>query len=183
MSNWTSEQQTAIYERNCNLLVSAAAGSGKTAVLVERIVSRVFDERNPVDIDRIVIVTFTKSAAGEMKERLTKRFEDILKADCGNRRAIRQIALINHAKITTIDSFCSYILKNYYKDRKRQNNSNTEQGGIEQNKVNINGIEQNELEYKRNNSNKVEQTGTISSNIVKNSSDIEQSVLDEVCAF
>ena len=69
MSNWTSEQQTAIYERNCNLLVSAAAGSGKTAVLVERIVSRVFDERNPVDIDRIVIVTFTKSAAGEMKER------------------------------------------------------------------------------------------------------------------
>lgn len=49
-----------------------------------------------------------------MKERLTKRFEDILKADCGNRRAIRQIALINHAKITTIDSFCSYILKNYY---------------------------------------------------------------------
>ena len=114
MSNWTSEQQTAIYERNCNLLVSAAAGSGKTAVLVERIVSRVFDERNPVDIDRIVIVTFTKSAAGEMKERLTKRFEDILKADCGNRRAIRQIALINHAKITTIDSFCSYILKNYY---------------------------------------------------------------------
>ncbi len=114
MSNWTSEQQTAIYERNCNLLVSAAAGSGKTAVLVERIVSRVFDEQNPVDIDRIVIVTFTKSAAGEMKERLTKRFEDILKADCGNRRAIRQIALINHAKITTIDSFCSYILKNYY---------------------------------------------------------------------
>lgn len=76
-----------------------------------------------------------------------------------------------------------FILKNYYKDRKRQNNSNTEQGGIEQNKVNINGIEQNELEYKRNNSNKVEQTGTISSNIVKNSSDIEQSVLDEVCAF
>ena len=64
MSNWTSEQQTAIYERNCNLLVSAAAGSGKTAVLVERIVSRVFDERNPVDIDRIVIVTFTKSSAG-----------------------------------------------------------------------------------------------------------------------
>ena len=76
-----------------------------------------------------------------------------------------------------------FILKNYYKDRKRQNNSNTEQGGIEQNKVNINGIDQNELEYKRNNSNKVEQTGTISSNIVKNSSDIEQSVLDEVCAF
>lgn len=76
-----------------------------------------------------------------------------------------------------------YVLKNYYKDRKRQNNSNTEQGGIEQNKVNINGIEQNELEYKRNNSNRVEHTGTISSNTVKNSSDIEQSVLDEVCAF
>lgn len=76
-----------------------------------------------------------------------------------------------------------FILKNYYKDRKRQNNSNTEQGGIEQNKVNINGIEQNELEYKRNNSNRVEHTGTISSNVVKNENSIEQSVLDEVCAF
>ena len=76
-----------------------------------------------------------------------------------------------------------YVLKNYYKNKKILNSSNTEQNRTEQNLLNINGIEQNELEYKRNNSNKVEQTGTISSNIVKNSSDIEQSVLDEVCAF
>ena len=74
-----------------------------------------------------------------------------------------------------------YIVKNYYKNGK--NNSNAEQNGTVQNIQNINGIQQNELEYKRNNSNKIEQTGTISSNTVKNSSDIEQSVLDEVCAF
>ena len=74
-----------------------------------------------------------------------------------------------------------YIVKNYYKNGK--NNSNAEQNGTVQNIQNINGIQQNELEYKRNNSNKIEQTGTISSNTVENSSDIEQSVLDEVCAF
>ena len=76
-----------------------------------------------------------------------------------------------------------YILKNYYKDKKVQNNSYTEQNGTGQNIQNINGIQQNELEYKRNNSNKVEQTGTNSSNVVIKKNDIEQSVLDEVCAF
>ena len=76
-----------------------------------------------------------------------------------------------------------YVLKNYYKDKKVQNNSYIEQNRTEQNEVNKIGIEKNELEYKRNNSNRIEHTGTISSNTVKNSSDIEQSVLDEVCAF
>lgn len=76
-----------------------------------------------------------------------------------------------------------YVLKNYYKDKKRQDNSNTEQGGIKQNKVNKIGIQQNELEYKKNNRNTMEQVGTISSNVVKNENSIEQSVLDEVCAF
>ena len=74
-----------------------------------------------------------------------------------------------------------YIVKNYYK--KRKNNSNAEQNGTVQNIQNINGIQQNELEYKRNNSNKIEQTGTISSNTVEFGNDIEQNVLDEVCAF
>lgn len=74
-----------------------------------------------------------------------------------------------------------YIVKNYYKNGK--NNSNAEQNGTVQNIQNINGIQQNELEYKRNNSNKIEQTGTISSNTVEFGNDIEPSVLDEVCAF
>ena len=74
-----------------------------------------------------------------------------------------------------------YIVKNYYKNGK--NNSNAEQNGTVQNIQNINGIQQNELEYKRNNSNKIEQTGTISSNTVEFGTDIEQNVLDEVCAF
>lgn len=74
-----------------------------------------------------------------------------------------------------------YIVKNYYKNGK--NNSNAEQNGTVQNIQNINGIQQNELEYKRNNSNKIEQTGTISSNTVEFGNDIEQNVLDEVCAF
>ena len=74
-----------------------------------------------------------------------------------------------------------YIVKNYYKNGK--NNSNAEQNGTVQNIQNINGIQQNELEYKRNNSNKIEQTGTISSNTVEFGNDLEQNVLDEVCAF
>ena len=76
-----------------------------------------------------------------------------------------------------------YVLKNYYKNKKILDSSNIEQDRTEQNVLNKTGIEKNELEYKRNNSNRIEHTGTISSNTVKNSSDIEQSVLDEVCAF
>ena len=76
-----------------------------------------------------------------------------------------------------------YVLKNYYKNKKRQDSSNVEQSRTEQNLLNINGIEQDKLEYKKNNRNTREQTGTISSNVVKNENSIEQSVLDEVCAF
>ena len=67
---WTAEQISAINEKNGNILVSAAAGSGKTAVLVERIIKLITDEENPVDIDRLLVVTFTKAAAAEMKERI-----------------------------------------------------------------------------------------------------------------
>ena len=71
MSNkWTKEQLAAINEKNGNILVSAAAGSGKTAVLVERIIKLITDEKEPVDIDRLLVVTFTKAAAAEMKERI-----------------------------------------------------------------------------------------------------------------
>ena len=111
---WTTKQQNAIDARNCNLLVSAAAGSGKTAVLIERIIQRVLDKDNPVDIDTIVVVTFTRAAAEEMKNRLGAAFENELRKNPGNRYLLKQISLLDNARITTIDSFCTYILRNYY---------------------------------------------------------------------
>lgn len=111
---WTREQQKAIDFRGGNLLVSAAAGSGKTAVLVERIIKRVTDDAEPVGIDNIVVVTFTKAAADEMKSRLGKAFEKEIIANPGNRHLMKQLSLIDSAKISTIDKFCTYIVKNYY---------------------------------------------------------------------
>lgn len=111
---WTNDQLNAINARQSNLLVSAAAGSGKTAVLVERIIKRVTDKDNPVDIDEIMVVTFTKAAAGEMRNRLMNAFSNELKNNPGNRHLIRQLALVDNAKITTIDSFCFDVVKNYY---------------------------------------------------------------------
>ena len=111
---WTNDQINAINARNSNLLVSAAAGSGKTAVLVERIINRVLDKENPIDIDSILVVTFTKLAAGEMRSRIANAFENCLKEEPGNRQLIRQLALVENAKISTIDSFCNDVVKNYY---------------------------------------------------------------------
>ncbi len=111
---WTEEQKKIIESRNKNLIVSAAAGSGKTAVLVERIVSIVTDKNNPVDIDRLLIVTYTKAAAGEMKERLRERFEKLSAADKGSGHLRKQTVLIHNAHISTIHGFCSYVIKNYF---------------------------------------------------------------------
>ena len=76
--NWTREQRQVIDLRKCNILVSAAAGSGKTAVLIQRILSRIMDTREPVDVDEFLIVTFTKAAAAQMKERLAQALEQAL---------------------------------------------------------------------------------------------------------
>lgn len=111
---WTKEQQQVIALRNRNLLVSAAAGSGKTAVLVERIVQKVLDESSPVDIDRMLIVTFTKAAAAEMRERVSQAIEKRLEAEPENGRLQRQATLVHNAQITTIDSFCLYVVRNYF---------------------------------------------------------------------
>lgn len=110
---WTPEQERVITERGNNILVSAAAGSGKTAVLVQRILSRVLDPDHPVDIDRLLIVTFTKAAAGEMKERIEKALTDSHVADPDNAHLESQLTLIHNAQITTIDGFCSYVIRNY----------------------------------------------------------------------
>ncbi len=111
---WTEEQQKVISLRNRNILVSAAAGSGKTAVLVQRILSKIMDRERPVDIDRLLIMTFTRAAAGEMKERISRALEAALMEDPDNEHLQRQMTLIHTAQITTIDGFCSYIIRNYF---------------------------------------------------------------------
>ena len=98
---WTREQQQVIDLRERNILVSAAAGSGKTAVLVERIIKRITEGEHPVDIDRLLIVTFTNAAAAEMRERISAAIEKALLEQPENEHLQRQITLIHNAQITT----------------------------------------------------------------------------------
>ena len=111
--NWTKEQEEVIRTRKRNILVSAAAGSGKTAVLVARILRRICDEEDPVDIDELLIVTFTNAAAGEMRERICRALEEERMKRPEDEHIARQSALISAALITTIDGFCSYVIRNY----------------------------------------------------------------------
>ncbi len=111
---WTKAQQKVIDIRNKNLLVSAAAGSGKTAVLVERIISMISEGSNPIDIDRLLVVTFTNAAAGEMRERIGKAIDAKLMKDPENQHLQRQVSLLQSAQITTIHSFCLNVIRNYF---------------------------------------------------------------------
>lgn len=117
---FTEDQQRVIDLRNCNILVSAAAGSGKTAVLVERIVELVSgsacDSAQAVDIDRLLVVTFTNAAAAQMRERVTKALSDRVEAEPDNEHIKKQLMLIHNAKIMTIHSFCLYLIKNHFND-------------------------------------------------------------------
>ena len=108
---WTNDQKKVIDSRSDNILVSASAGSGKTAVLVARIMAYILQDK--VDIDDLLIVTFTRAAAGEMRERIAKAIADALEKDPDNEHLARQTTLIHNAQITTIDGFCSYVLRNY----------------------------------------------------------------------
>lgn len=112
--SWTREQQQVIDLRKRNILVSAAAGSGKTAVLVERIIKMITEGEHPVDIDRLLIVTFTNAAAAEMRERIGNAIEKALEEDPENEHLQRQQTLIFNAQITTIDSFCLYVIRNHF---------------------------------------------------------------------
>ncbi|WP_075720297.1 helicase-exonuclease AddAB subunit AddA [Roseburia sp. 499] len=111
---WTTEQQQVIDLRDRNLLVSAAAGSGKTAVLVERIIQKIMDKNHPVDIDRLLIVTFTNAAAAEMRERIGAAIEKALEQEPENVHLQKQQTLLHNAQITTIHSFCLYVIRNYF---------------------------------------------------------------------
>ena len=111
---WTSEQQKVVDLRDRNILVSAAAGSGKTAVLVERIIRRLTEDDPPTDVDRLLIVTFTEAAAAEMKERIGAAIEKKLSERPGDIRLERQATLIHSAQITTIHSFCLSVIRDHF---------------------------------------------------------------------
>lgn len=112
--NWTKDQQRIIDARNCNLLVSAAAGSGKTAVLVERIIQMISDQDNPIDIDELLVVTFTKAAAAQMKDKIAAAIERMLLEQPENEHYLKQLNYINKANILTIDSFCFQVVKEHF---------------------------------------------------------------------
>ena len=111
---WTEEQRRVIEVEERNLLVSAAAGSGKTAVLVERIIRKITDKSHPIDIDRLLIVTFTNAAAAEMRERIGLALAKALEKQPDNVHLQRQQTLLHNAQITTIHSFCLYVIRNYF---------------------------------------------------------------------
>lgn len=111
---WTKQQQKVIDQRDADILVSAAAGSGKTAVLVERIIQKITDEKHPIDVDRLLVVTFTKAAAGEMKERIMAALDEKVREFPGNQHFVKQLSLIHKAQITTIHSFCMNLIRDYF---------------------------------------------------------------------
>ena len=114
--NWTESQRDAIDARQGTLFVSAAAGSGKTAVLVQRVIERLTDPVSPSDADRLLVVTFTNAAAAEMKERIGERLAELLEKNPGDMQLQRQQMLLQRANISTIHSFCSDLVReNFYK--------------------------------------------------------------------
>lgn len=112
--NWTPEQLEAITRRDCNLLVAAGAGAGKTAVLVERIIRKITDSERPVDIDRLLVVTFTNAAATEMRERIGDALAAALEADPSSQNLHRQMALLDRASIMTLHSFCLEVVRSHF---------------------------------------------------------------------
>lgn len=110
---WTNEQQAAIDSRGQTLLLSAAAGSGKTAVLVERIIRRLLDNEYPIDITELLVVTFTKAAAAEMRDRIGTALMKAL-SETKDPRVERQLALLPSAQISTLHAFCQHVIRKYF---------------------------------------------------------------------
>ncbi len=109
---WTKEQLLAINEKGKNILVAAAAGSGKTAVLVERIINKIISEK--IDIDKILVVTFTKAASSEMKGRILDAIYKKIEEAPEDTHMQRQVNLLSKANICTIDAFCLEVVKNNF---------------------------------------------------------------------
>ena len=112
MPEWTPQQQQAIEAQGSNLLVAASAGSGKTAVLVQRILHIIIDQK--VDIDRLLVVTFTQAAAAEMRERISTALMETIEKDGNDPHLRNQLLLLNHAQISTLHSFCNQIVRSYF---------------------------------------------------------------------
>lgn len=110
-TKWTDEQLSAIETRDKTLLVSAAAGSGKTATLTERIIRSLLDEESPMSIDSLLVVTFTNAAAGELRAKISRALNAAVENNPENKHLKRQLYLLPSAKIRTIDSFCNEILR------------------------------------------------------------------------
>ena len=113
-TNWTYEQKQAIYTRNCNLLVAAGAGAGKTAVLVKRIIEKITDDKDSTDIDKLLVVTFTNAAASEMKERIADAISKELEENPESKKFQKQLVLLNKANIMTIHSFCLKVIRDNF---------------------------------------------------------------------
>ena len=114
---WTIQQQYAIDARDCSVIVSAAAGSGKTAVLTERLVQLLADPSSGVRADRIIVVTFTNDAAAELKKRLDQKLRKLINTDPSNKHLLRQQVLLQSAKISTINAFCFDLLRDNITDQ------------------------------------------------------------------
>ncbi|MGE6630908.1 helicase-exonuclease AddAB subunit AddA [Bacillus sp. NPDC077027] len=113
-STWTDDQWEAIVSHGQDILVAAAAGSGKTAVLVERLIRKMIQAENPVDVDRLLVVTFTNASAAEMKHRIAEALEKALTNHPGSLHIRRQLSLMNRANISTLHSFCLQVLRTFY---------------------------------------------------------------------
>ena len=113
MVSWTEEQERAIYSHGSNILVAAAAGSGKTAVLVERIIQKLLHKENPVDIDSLLVVTFTNAAAQEMRNRVGQALAKALEENPGSHHLKKQLSLLQNASISTLHSFCMEVVRRY----------------------------------------------------------------------
>ncbi|MFJ8234610.1 helicase-exonuclease AddAB subunit AddA [Ureibacillus sp. NPDC094379] len=110
---WTDEQWKAIWATGQDTLVSAAAGSGKTAVLINRMIEKVISEENPIDVDELLVVTFTNASAAEMRHRMAEALEKEIAKNPQNQHLRRQLSLVNKAQISTLHSFCLSIVKQY----------------------------------------------------------------------
>ncbi len=114
--NYTKEQEQAIGLRNCDILVSAGAGAGKTRVLVSRMAEMILDEEHPLSVDSFLVMTFTNAAAEEMRERITAELDARLEKEPDNRRLRRQIRMMKHADISTVHSFCNRLIRTHFNE-------------------------------------------------------------------
>ncbi len=111
---WTDDQWKAIAARDKDILVAAAAGSGKTAVLVERIIQKILSKEEPIDVDQLLVVTFTSASAAEMRHRIGEALEKAIDQDPESRNLRKQLSLLNKATISTLHSFCMEVIRKYY---------------------------------------------------------------------